>query len=149
MCLKDSIRLQLLGAGFRRNISGKDIQLGNEVIPNGAFVTYHLGDTHQNPEIFPNPEQWDPARYLPERAEDKKMPYGFVGWGAGRHPCLGMRFAKLEMNVIIAHFLAMFDYNLCDHRGEKVHELPKVDQNAHSASKPNKPVYFKVYRREK
>ena len=148
-CLRDSIRIQLLGTAFRRNISGKDVQIGNEVIPPGAFVTYHLADTHQNPDIFTNPEQWDPSRYLPDRAEDKKVPYGWVGWGAARHPCLGMRFAKLEMNVILAHFLAMFDYYLCDRNGALVKELPKVDVQGHSSKKPDKPVYFKVTRREK
>ena len=149
LCLKDSIRLQLLGTGFRRNITDKDIHIGDEVIPPGAFVAYHLADTHQNPSIFANPDKWDPSRYLPERAEDKKVPYGWVGWGAARHPCLGMRFAKLEMNVIIGHFLAMFDYHLCDRSGKLVEELPKVDLQSHSAKKPDEPVYFKVTRREK
>lgn len=38
LCMKDSIRLQLLGASFRRNTSGQEIKIGSEVIPNGAFV---------------------------------------------------------------------------------------------------------------
>jgi len=37
-CLKDSIRLQALGAAFRRNIGDEDIQIGDEVIPPGAVV---------------------------------------------------------------------------------------------------------------
>ena len=37
-CLKDSIRLQLPGTMFRRNISAEDVKIGNEVIPSGAFV---------------------------------------------------------------------------------------------------------------
>jgi cytochrome P450 len=111
---------------------------------------YHLGSTHQNHDIYPNPEQWDPSRYFPERAEDKKVQYGYAGWGLGRHPCLGMRFAKLEMNVITAHFLATFDeYHLCDRAGEAVRGLPRVDVQGHAASKPSRPVYLKVHRREK
>jgi cytochrome P450 len=109
-----------------------------------------MASAHQDPTIYPNPEQWDPSRYFPERAEDKKVPYGWVGWGVGRHPCVGMRFAKLEMNIIIAHFLATFDeYHLCDHTGEVVHGLPKVNIEGHIASKPSRPVYLKVHRREK
>ena len=38
MCLRDSIRLQLRGTAFRKNISGADVQVGDEIIPNGAFV---------------------------------------------------------------------------------------------------------------
>ena len=37
-CLKDSIRLQLLGTAFRQNISGKDVWIGNEIVPPGTFV---------------------------------------------------------------------------------------------------------------
>ena len=89
LCLRDSIRLQLLGAALRRNVSGKDIPIdvGDEVIPNGAFVAYHLGDIHLDPTIYKDPEEWDPSRYLPDRAEDKKKPLSWLGWGAGRHPC--------------------------------------------------------------
>ena len=38
MCLKDSIRLNLHGTAFRRNVSGKKLMLDNEAIPNGSFV---------------------------------------------------------------------------------------------------------------
>jgi cytochrome P450 len=37
-CLKDSIRLQLLGTAFRQNITGEDLQIGDEIVPPGAFM---------------------------------------------------------------------------------------------------------------
>ena len=41
-----------------------------------------------NPNIYTDPTKWDPGRFLPGRAEDKKVSaHGFVGWGSGRHPC--------------------------------------------------------------
>ncbi|KAF4635641.1 hypothetical protein G7Y89_g2441 [Cudoniella acicularis] len=145
LCLKDSIRLQLLGTAFRKNISGKDIPTGsgNEIIPNGAFVTYHTGDVHLDPTIYKDPKKWDPSRYLPDRAEDKKKPYAYMGWGMGRHPCLGMRFAKLEQNIITAFFCAMFDYELVDKAGKPMTTTPPVDFNGHSATKPSPSIYLK------
>ena len=50
---------------------------------------YHIGDVHQDPEIYPEPLEWQPGRYLPERAEDRKAHLAYLGWGAARHPCLG------------------------------------------------------------
>ncbi|TVY15052.1 Sterol 14-demethylase [Lachnellula arida] len=144
LCLKDSIRLQLLGSAFRKNISGRELSVGNgEVVPAGAFVAYHLGDNHLNPEIFREPEKWDPSRYEEGREEDKKAPYAWVGWGAARHPCLGMRFAKLEQNIITAFFIAMFDYELTDKVGTPISQTPPVDFNGHSATKPKEKVYLK------
>ncbi|KUJ10352.1 cytochrome P450 [Mollisia scopiformis] len=149
-CLKDSIRIQALGTAFRKNVTNKSIPIGtgDEVIDPGAIVTYHLGDVHLDPEIYPNPKQWDPSRYLPEKAEDKKKPFGYLGWGVGRHPCLGMRFAKLENNVIIAMFTAMFDYELADKAGKPVQGTPEVDFNGKSAMKPRVRPYVKYTSRD-
>lgn len=44
-----------------------------------------------NPEIYKDPQVWDPTRYLPDRAEDKSGQHVWVGWGCGKHPCRGMR----------------------------------------------------------
>lgn len=151
MCLRDSIRLNLLGTAMRRNISGKAIPTGsgNEIIPPGAFVTYATGDIHLDPEVYRDPHKWDPARYLPDRAEDKKKDiHGFVGWGVGRHPCLGMRFAKLEQNIITAYFIASFDFSLQDKHGNKLMVAPQIDFNRHSAHKPKIPQYLKVISKE-
>ncbi|KAI4931311.1 hypothetical protein J4E85_003901 [Alternaria conjuncta] len=147
MCLRDSLRLNLLGTAFRRNISGKNIPTGNgdEVIPPGAFVTYAPGDIHYDPEIYPDPQKWDPARYMPDRAEDKKKAaHGFLGWGSGRHPCLGMRFAKLEQNIITAYFIATFDFKLEDESGNVLTVAPLVDPNWHSAHKPKELQFLRV-----
>lgn len=147
ICLKDSIRLQLSGTAFRRNISGHDIPLnkeGTEIIPKDAFVTYAAGDAHYNPDIYENPDEWDPSRYLPERAEDKKRLYGWFGWGVSRHPCLGMRFAKLENNLIVSFFVAYFEQvQLADQQGNLAKKIPAVDRNKHTAHKPNEQIFLK------
>jgi cytochrome P450 len=99
LVLRESMRLNLLGAGFRKNSSGKPVSTGhgNEVIPPGAFVTYAIGDVHLNPDIYPNPEEFDPSRHLPPKAEDKKVPHAFLGWGAGRHPCCKFKPPMLRL----------------------------------------------------
>lgn len=87
VCLRECIRLTATGATFRRNISGHDIQVGDEIVPKDAYVAYPFNDTHQDPSIYPNPTKWDPDRYSEDRAEDKKKQYAYLGWGVGRHPC--------------------------------------------------------------
>ena len=49
ICLKDSIRLQTHGTGFRKNVSGRPMQLGTEVLPEDGFLVYHFGEHHRNP----------------------------------------------------------------------------------------------------
>jgi hypothetical protein len=55
-----------------------------------------------NPAIYKDPERWDPERFLPDRAEDKKVPHAYMGWGLGRHPCLGMRVTGPSQFLLIA-----------------------------------------------
>lgn len=89
MCLQESIRLQTVGTAFRKNVGGKDVKIGGtgEVVPKDCFVAFPVDDVHMNSEIYPDPTKFDPGRYAPERAEDKKVPLAFVGWGSGRHAC--------------------------------------------------------------
>ncbi|GAB7351153.1 hypothetical protein MBLNU459_g1606t1 [Dothideomycetes sp. NU459] len=148
LCLRESIRLQF-GTAFRRNNTDKPVMIGKEQIPPGAYATYTIGDIHLNPEVYSEPFKFDPGRFLPDRAEDKKTVHGFLGWGVSRHPCLGIRFAKLEQNIIIAYFLAYFDFELCNEKAETGVPPPQPDLNSHTAVKPKTPVYVKYTVREK
>jgi len=42
LCLRETIRLQLGGTMYRRNISNSDVVIGNEVVPSGAFAVCFL-----------------------------------------------------------------------------------------------------------
>ncbi|KAJ4361124.1 uncharacterized protein N0V89_001693 [Didymosphaeria variabile] len=89
MCLQESIRLQTVGTAFRKNVGDKAVKIGStgEIVPKYGFVAFPVDDVHMNSEIYSDPMKFDPGRYAPDRAEDKKVPLAFVGWGSGRHPC--------------------------------------------------------------
>lgn len=151
LCLKESIRLVSHGNGFRRNTTAHPIPLdaeAKEIVPPGAFVTFATGTVHMNPDIYPNPHVWDPARYFPERAEDKKRQYAWMGWGHARHPCLGMKFAKLENTVICAFWLAFFDFELVDAEGRATERLPPRNSNEYAAEKPGEKCWLRYRLRE-
>ncbi|OTA01045.1 cytochrome P450 monooxygenase [Trichoderma parareesei] len=148
--VRDSIRLNLMGASIRQNTSGKDITIGDTgvVVPKDAFAVYSVADVHMDEATYRDPLKWDPARYLPDRAEDKKQQHGYIGWGTGLHPCLGMRIAKLELFVSTAVFFAMFDFKAVDRNGNPTTEpLPRYDANALSAKRMVDTVFFKCERR--
>ncbi|KAK0720332.1 cytochrome P450 6A1 [Lasiosphaeris hirsuta] len=147
LCQRETIRMQLVGAAIRRNNSGTDVPIGKtgEVIPKDAFAVYQIDDTHFNPEFYPEPGKWDPSRYLPS---DGKSPPPYLGWGIARHPCLGMKFAKLEMNIIAALFVGMFDFSLQDINGNPMETVPPVDRSRHGSHKPDTPMRLRFKLRE-
>ncbi|OAA77091.1 Cytochrome P450 [Akanthomyces lecanii RCEF 1005] len=132
LVLRESIRLNICGSMIRKNVSGKDIDITGSgyVIPSNTFAVYLIDYTHMNPEIYTDPTEFDPGRYLPGREEDKKVDNAYLGWGAGLHPCLGMRFAKLEMAMLIVTLMAYFDFDLCDKQGNpRTTPIPRTDRN--------------------
>lgn len=59
-----------------------------------------------------------------------------------------MRFAKLEQNIITAYFIASFDFELEDKRGNKLDAAPMIDFDRHSAHKPRVLQYLRVTPRD-
>jgi cytochrome P450 len=48
---------------------------------------------------------------------------------AGRHPCTGMKIAKLEIKTIVAFMLAGFEFDAVNKFGKRPTEPPKPDRN--------------------
>lgn len=144
--VQDSIRLNLMGASMRQNISGKDIVLGDTgvIIPKDAFAVYSISDVHMDETVYKNPGRWDPGRYLSDRGEDKAKQHGYVGWGSGLHPCLGMRIAKMELFVSTATFVAMFNFKAVDKLGKpRTEPLPGYNCNDLQPRRMTGTIYLK------
>lgn len=87
------------------------ITIGEYQIPVGWRLMVSAATSHHLPETFTDPEQFDPLRYSPERAEGKN-PFSIVGFGGGIHKCTGMNFAKNEMAVITTRLFQQYDLEL-------------------------------------
>ncbi|KAF3763196.1 cytochrome P450 [Cryphonectria parasitica EP155] len=133
MCYKEAIRLWVAFPMGRFNVSPNAIPIpgSSEVLPSGSFASYNTMDVHYNEKLYPNPKKFDPERFMEGREEFKKETYGFIGWGQGRHPCLGMRWAKMQQNIILGYALAMYRWIACDENGNPNVEFDrKTDVNA-------------------
>ncbi|PPQ98483.1 hypothetical protein CVT26_013884 [Gymnopilus dilepis] len=144
--IRESLRLAFNSALLRRNLS-EPFTVAGGTIEKGDFLTYSVADVHLNPEIYTRPQEFDPLRFGPGREEDKKHTYAFLGWGAGRHPCAGMKVAKLEIKVIMAVMLAGYDFDVVDVNGKRMTNLPQPDRNdIHQARPVGETCYFQFDR---
>jgi retinoid hydroxylase len=89
-----------------------EFSFGGYTIPAGAQVRLALAATHLLPSVFPEPQRFDPDRFLPPREEDRKTPYGLVTFGGGPRICIGISFAQIEVKALAAHVLRSFDLEL-------------------------------------
>ncbi|KAJ6515069.1 cytochrome P450 [Mycena vitilis] len=123
--------LRLIGAGpfIRRNI-GDSIDVGDLHIRQGAFIMFPIVDLHHNPELFPDPLVFDPMRFSAEQVEERKK-YGtsFLGWGGGRHACVGKHTALLEIKMMTILLMAKYDFTLTDGANSPLRGIPAVRQD--------------------
>ncbi|KAJ7118719.1 cytochrome P450 [Mycena epipterygia] len=144
--IKETMRFTMSGTALRRNVGG-DMLLAHKTIRDSDFLAYSLGDIHFDDQIYPAPLSFDPARFLEGREDKHKVSFPFLGWGAGRHPCAGMRAAKLEIKLAVALFLSKFDYNVVDASGKFPTSLPQPDRNNIQNAKPLGDPCFLRFRR--
>merc|ERR1719199_2188690 len=58
-------------------------------VPKGDIVATSPTFAHRLEHVFKDPLKFDPTRYNEGREEDKKMPFSYIGFGGGRHGCMG------------------------------------------------------------
>ncbi|MFW2388629.1 MAG: cytochrome P450 [Polyangiales bacterium] len=89
----------------------EDCEIHGYRVKKGDWVSVSPIVAHREEEVFQDALRYDPDRYGPDRAEDRK-PFAYVSFGGGRHKCLGNAFAILQMKVIMAVLLNNYDFEL-------------------------------------
>jgi len=86
----------------------KDCEFEGFKINKGDQVLVCPSFTHRIPEIWSNPDQFDPDRFGKERAEDKAHKHAWIPFGGGAHKCLGIKFAELQVKLVLFHILKSY-----------------------------------------
>lgn len=83
----------------------RDIELLGHHIPAGTAVSTNPLTSHRLSEYFPDPERFDPHRFLGDLAKRRNR-FAYVAFGGGAHMCLGLHFAMMEMRLLLRALLA-------------------------------------------
>mmetsp|Transcript_5642 Transcript_5642/g.18130 ORF Transcript_5642/g.18130 Transcript_5642/m.18130 type:complete len:244 (-) Transcript_5642:325-1056(-) len=87
-----------------------DLQIKDVVIPRTDTIFLSPVYSGLREEIFSKPtEAYDPYRFLAPRNEHEKHTHGWVGFGGGRHRCLGEQFAYVQIKTIWSYLLRNFE----------------------------------------
>jgi len=77
----------------------------------GEFVFIPIYGIHWDPEIYPEPEKFDPDRFSREETA-KRHAFSFIPFGEGMRACMGLRFAIVELKIALAKILLNFKFSL-------------------------------------
>jgi sterol 14alpha-demethylase len=91
-------------------VAMEDVTYGDFHIAAGKFVGASPSISNRIPEDFPDPDNFDPGRYLDDREEDRANPWTWIPFGAGRHRCVGAAFAMMQLKAIFSVLLQGWEF---------------------------------------
>ncbi|MCY4155952.1 MAG: cytochrome P450 [Gammaproteobacteria bacterium] len=90
----------------------KPLRYAGHNVPEGTLAVVSPALSHRLPHLFAGPHQFDPERFAPPRSEAKQHLYTLIGFGGGKHRCMGEKFAVLQLKAIWTVLLDRFDFDL-------------------------------------
>lgn len=139
-CIKEGLRLFPSVPFIGRRLH-EDIILNNRNVPKGTIIFVYIYMLHRDPNVFPDPERFDPDRFSQENSIGRH-PFAFVPFSAGPRNCIGQRFAMSELKVVLAHLLRNFRFESLDQRD-------KISAMMEMVYRPKSPLRLRVYERRK
>lgn len=136
---KEAIRLYPPAYVFPRQAL-HDVEIGGYLVPKGWMVLLSPYTLHHREDTFPQPETFDPERFTPER--EKQLPrYAYLPFGAGPRNCIGMYFAMMEGQLLLATLAQRLHFTLVP--GQTI----EPDSVHYGTLKPATPVHITVKKR--
>jgi cytochrome P450 len=100
-----------------RHVYPETYRLGEWVIPRGYSIIVGIAQLHDNPDVFADPERFDPQRFI----GTKPSALSWIPFGGGTRRCVGAAFANMEMDVVLRTVLRHFTIETTDAPDERWH----------------------------
>ncbi|KAJ6637025.1 Cytochrome P450 4C1 [Pseudolycoriella hygida] len=114
--IKEAMRLYPPVPMFARILS-EDVQLDQYTVPKGTMVTIGIYHLHRDARYFPDPEKFDPDRFLPENTA-ARHPYAYIPFSAGPRNCVGQKFAMYEEKSVLSSIIRNYKVTSVEKRDE-------------------------------
>ncbi len=109
--VNESLRIHPVLPDLARKLS-QDAELMGCKLKAGTAVGAVAFLTHRDPEIYEEPDEWIPERFL----DHKFSPFEFYPFGGGNRRCIGAAFASFEAKVVLGTLLSAYHFELLDNR---------------------------------
>jgi cytochrome P450 len=99
-----------------QRIASEDVEVGGKLVRKDERLRWFISSANRDPEVFPNPETFDIARY----------PNPHVAFGSGIHHCLGSTLARLEGQEALRLLVERFPQLNLDVPAEELSYQPSI-----------------------
>ena len=98
--VKETLRVRPVVVDVARKLT-RETEIGGYLLPAGTLVAPAIAAMHARRDLFPEPDQFRPERFLGGRVES----YTWIPFGGGVRRCIGAAFAQVEMRTILREVL--------------------------------------------
>jgi cytochrome P450 len=113
--VKETLRLRPVVPFVGRQLK-QPMELGGYDLPAGTDVMPAIQLAHTRPDVYPDPYEFRPERFL----EDSPETFGWIPFGGGTRRCIGAAFAELEMRVVLSTILQRATLRPATDRPERI-----------------------------
>lgn len=120
-CIDESLRLiPPVSTGLHRLTPSKGYSIDGHWIAGNTIVVVPIYTAHRNPELFQDPDEYKPERWL--RGDSKTLRSSFIPFSEGARGCIGRNITYIEQSVLLASLVRRFDFQFTDPTWELTHE---------------------------
>jgi cytochrome P450 len=134
-CLKEALRLFPSVPMFARTLA-EDATIAGYTVPSETQVIIIPYLVHRDPKHWPEPEVFNPDRFLPESSVGRH-PYAYLPFSAGARNCIGQRFALMEEKTTMAWILRYFKI-------KSVHRRDQIRPKGELILRPSEGVHLEL-----
>ena len=100
--VKEALRIRPVIPAVGRVVRGAPFRVGGYQIQPGVEINPSIRVIHRRADLYPQPFEFRPERFLGPNAPDT---YTWIPFGGGTRRCLGASFALLEMRIVLQRVL--------------------------------------------
>src|SRR6476659_756640 len=112
--IKETLRVRPVLVDVARKLTAP-LQIGGYELPAGTFLMAAIAALHYRADLFPNPDEFRPERFI----EGKADTYAWIPFGGGVRRCIGAAFAEYEMRIVLRAVLERAELSAPDPKPEK------------------------------
>ncbi|MGD1704608.1 cytochrome P450 [Dapis sp. BLCC M229] len=112
---QETLRIYPIAMNAFPRVVQKPVEIMGYQLEPGMVAIVPIYLTHQREDIYPEPKQFKPERFL----ERQFSPYEYLPFGGGSRRCIGSAFALFEMKLVLATILSQYELKLVSNRAIK------------------------------
>ncbi|KUL83275.1 hypothetical protein ZTR_09128 [Talaromyces verruculosus] len=111
--IKEALRMHpAIAVPLPRCVPSGGVSIAGKFLPENTVVGINPWVAHHNEEIFSNPTQFRPERWLGPKEEVLRLDSYFASFGFGSRTCIGRNISFLEMSKLIPQLIRKYDFEL-------------------------------------